>query len=84
MFSGSPAMESLARAEQSALRDAHELSRDATSGRLAPYQLACVELSMRLTHDEASELRASGELPAWFRPELDCLAGDIRRDLRRS
>lgn len=83
MFSGSPATESLAGAEQSALRDAQQQSRDAAAARLAPFQLACVELARRLSHDEASELRASGQLPDWFRPELDRRADDIRRELRK-
>jgi hypothetical protein len=84
MLSGSPAMDSLTHAEQSALRDVHDLPRDAASRRSAAYQFACLKLSTRLTHEEESELRASGELPAWFRPELDRLASEIRRNRGRN
>jgi hypothetical protein len=83
LFSGSPALGGLINAEQSALRDAHDQRGEAASARLAPFEFACLEISERLSPDEAVRLRATGELPAWFRPELERRAREIRRELRR-
>jgi hypothetical protein len=78
LFTGAAA-DSVMRAEQSALRDAHGQISDSEQRRLAPYEFASVELSGRLTSEEADRLSATGELPDWFLPALEARAGEIRR-----
>ena len=42
-----------------------------TAGRVGAYEIGCLELSKRLNDQERVTLRATGELPDWFRPELE-------------
>jgi hypothetical protein len=77
-FSGGAA-DSLAAAQQSALRDAHQELSESQIRRLAPYEFACLELSERLTPDEEERLRATGELPDWFMADLKTRAAEIRK-----
>jgi hypothetical protein len=81
-FTGGGAADALAAAQESALRDAHQELSSSQRRRLAPYEFACLELSERLTPDEEDRLRATGELPDWFVPELKVRAAEIRK--RRS
>ena len=78
LFSGGAA-DSLTRTEQSALRDAHAQVSDSEQRRLAPYQFASLEVSRRLTLEEADRLSATGELPDWFLPALETRARGIRK-----
>jgi hypothetical protein len=79
MFPGSPETERAAYAEWASLPEFHEERNSQTSRRMYPFKLVCIELSAHLTHDEASELRANGTLPDWFRSQLVRLVA-VRRD----
>jgi hypothetical protein len=81
-FTGGGAADALAAAQESALRDAHQELSSSQRRRLALYEFACLELSERLTPDEQGRLRATGELPDWFLPDLKARAAEIRK--RRS
>jgi hypothetical protein len=81
LFTGGAA-DSLAAAQQSALRDAHQELSSSELRRLAPYELASLELSKRFTPEEQNVLRTTGELPDWFMGDLETRAAEIRK--RRS
>ena len=50
----------------------------------APYQLAALHLTDRLTTENRVQLRETGRLPAWFMPELTKQAKQIRTQLRKN
>jgi hypothetical protein len=50
----------------------------------APYQLAALRLTDRLTEQDRTALRAQGRLPDWFLPELKKQAKTTRSQLRRN
>lgn len=52
-----------------------------TGDRARAYAFACDRLADRLQQEERERLRASGELPAWFLPQLDRDAAVWRRRL---
>lgn len=83
MLTGDPVADDLMKAEQSALRHAHDQVHTAALERLAPYEFAAEELAGRLSSQEEAALRSSGALPEWFGPAFRHRAKEIRRDLGR-
>lgn len=50
--------------------------------RSAPLMIAASELSERLSDNERAALRARGELPAWFLPDVVRRAREVKREMR--